>query len=68
MSYYGNHSNSPVRPNLIGHPYVAPQNQCDGCRAGIPADSRGFHRMAPPGAKYPDYMSCTKERYEEEEE
>ena len=66
-SLYGDHSRSPIRPSLPGHPYVPPSNQCDGCSAGIPVDARGFHRMGQDNA-YADYMACQREKYEEEEE
>jgi len=67
-SLYGRHSRSPIRPSLPGHPYVPPTNQCDGCLAGVPVDARGFHRMSPTEAAYSDFMTCQKEKYEEEEE
>jgi hypothetical protein len=38
-------------------------NQCDGCMARIPAIN-GTHQMSQ--GKYPDYMACTKDRYEEQ--
>lgn len=34
-------------------------NQCDGCRAGVPVDGNGCHRMGPPGG----LMACTADRY-----
>jgi len=37
-------------------------NQCDGCRAGIPAEN-GMHAMGIPGG-YADKMMCTASRYE----
>ncbi|MNC79096.1 hypothetical protein D3C75_1314750 [compost metagenome] len=39
-----------------------PNNQCDGCRAGIPLIN-GMHRMGKPGG-YPDLMACTSKRYD----
>lgn len=39
-----------------------PNNQCDGCRAGIPLIN-GMHRMGKPG-EYPDLMACTSKRYD----
>ena len=43
-------------------------NQCDGCRAGIPliygiSFINGMHRMGKPG-EYADLMACTSKRYD----
>jgi hypothetical protein len=38
-------------------------NQCDGCRAGIPVDKNGNHRMGKPGS-YANLQACQKSKYE----
>ncbi len=39
-------------------------NQCDGCKAGIPVDDRGIHRMSDNGDGFDaDIMLCQRYRY-----
>ena len=60
---YGEQSRSPEYPRIKGHEADYPVNQCDGCRAGLPVNAQGFHRMAPADAKYPDYLVCQRAKY-----
>jgi hypothetical protein len=39
-----------------------PVNQCDGCRAGIPVDENGNHRIGEPGG-YSNLQACEKDKY-----
>ena len=69
-----NRSQPEPRPIVVGREYQVAEacarlnsspailNQCDGCRAGIPAEN-GMHAMGIPGG-YADKMMCTASRYE----
>jgi len=48
--------------SILSRDSVEEQNQCDGCRAGVPVDKRGFHRMGKPGG-YSNLMYCQAYRY-----
>ena len=37
------------------------ENNCDGCKAGIPVDEYNYHRMGK--GIYPDFMICQKDKY-----
>ena len=67
--YEGTHCSAsfqtaPRKPSPVPLPESTPSveiNQCDGCRAGIPIDGNGAHRMEQ--GEYADFMICQAEKY-----
>ncbi|MBB76610.1 MAG: hypothetical protein CMJ75_19055 [Planctomycetaceae bacterium] len=49
-------------PHPTAEPAPAEQNQCDGCRAGLPVDDFGMHRMGT-SLGYSDPMMCQAGKY-----